>query len=475
MDGSLRCPPGNAMVVDRRSPTCTTRRRELPAVSAQSRHRRDFLPKTVFTPHPRISMKNLLTLSLLSIALLAPARADLLIQPNDVVGIAGDSITQQHLYTAFMEDYLLMCQPTAGQKIVQFGWGGEQAPGFLGRLDTDVYPFKPTVMTTCYGMNDGHYTAITDSIASTYRTAQTAIVESLKKHGVRVIVLGSSKCVDTTNFRHADTPADVYNQNLGALAAIDKDIAAKEGVVYAPVFEDMLDTMKKAKAKFGDDYNFGGGDGVHPGPNGHLVMAYAFLKALGCDGNIGTITVDYGSKQATGSPGQEIVSYQDGTVNVKSTRYPFCFSGTLDSKKPDDTAAVTQVFPFNDDLNRYLLVVKGLTTPKAKITWGATTKEYTAGQLAQGINLAAEFLVNPFVDQFNKVDGAVHVQENQETMLFQMFMHNVPGWEKDFAPGADDAFAQIIAAGMKQHEALYKAAQDLVVPITHTIKIEPEP
>ena len=56
-----------------------------------------------------------------------------------------------------MEDYLLMCQPTEGQKIVQFGWSGEQAPGFLARLDTDVYPFKPTVMTTCYGMNDGHY------------------------------------------------------------------------------------------------------------------------------------------------------------------------------------------------------------------------------------------------------------------------------------------------------------------------------
>ncbi len=28
-----------------------------------------------------------------------------------------------------------------------------------------------------------------------------------------------------------------------------------------------------------------GRDGVHPDRNGHLVMAYAFLKALGCDGN----------------------------------------------------------------------------------------------------------------------------------------------------------------------------------------------
>jgi lysophospholipase L1-like esterase len=402
----------------------------------------------------------------------AVVHAELLIQPNDVVAIAGDSITQQHLYSAFMEDYLLMCQPTENQKIVNFGWSGEQAPGFLSRLGSDVYPFKPTVMTTCYGMNDGHYIAINNDTTTQYRTAQTAIVESLKKNGVRAIVLGSSKCVDSHYYRNPNTPPDVYNTTLGALADIDKDIAAKEGVVYADVFGITLDVMKKAKAKFGDDYEFAGGDGVHPSPNGHLVMAYAFLKALGCDGNIGTITVEYGLKKATGSPGQEVVSYKDDTVDVKSTRYPFCLRGALDSKNPGDTAAVATVFPFNEDLNRYLLVVKGLATPKAKITWGATTKEYAAADLAKGINLASEFLANPFVDQFNKVDNAVHVQEDQETLLFQTFMHNAADWKR-LAPGSDALLDQLIAGGMTQHNALYKAAADLVIPIEHTIKIEP--
>jgi hypothetical protein len=89
-------------------------------------------------------MKKILVLSVLLLPFALGAKADFLIQPNDVVGIGGDSITQQHLYSAFMEEYLLMCQPTAGQKIVQFGWSGERAPGFLARLDTDVFPFKPT-------------------------------------------------------------------------------------------------------------------------------------------------------------------------------------------------------------------------------------------------------------------------------------------------------------------------------------------
>jgi hypothetical protein len=415
-------------------------------------------------------MKTSLALFVLPFLLLGSARGDFLVQPNDVVGIAGDSITQQHLYSAFIEDYLLMCQPTAGQSIVNFGAAGEHAGGFLGRLGTDVFPFKPTVLTTSYGMNDRHFDPVS------YHQTLTDIVEASKKNGVRVFVLGSSKCVDSFYYGQ-DKPgtAVIENQALSVLADIDKDVAAKEGVVYADVYGTTLDVMKKAKAKFGDDYLFGGSDGIHPFVNGHLVMAYVFLKALGCDGNIGTITVDAGQNQATGTPGQEIVSYKDGTVDVKSTRYPFCFSGTLDSKDPKTTAAITTVFPFNDDLNRYMLVVKGLTTAKANVTWDGTTKAYAAADLAKGINLAAEFLANPFVDQFNKVDQAVHVQEDHETRLYQTILHNADDWSKTLAPGSSAAFAQIASAGLAQHMALVKAAADLVVPIEHTIKIEPIP
>ena len=419
-------------------------------------------------------MKKLLALVVSSLLCSAAARADFLVQPNDVVGVCGDSITEQHLYSAFIEDYLLMCQPTAGQKVVQFGWSGEQAPAFLARLGTDVFPFKPTVVTTCYGMNDGHYGAINDEIAKTYRDAQTGIVEALKKNGVHAIVLGSAKCVDSyTYHKHDVAGAKIYNQNLGALAAIDKDIAAREGVVYADVYGITLATMKKAKAKFGEDYDFAGSDGVHPGPNGHLVMAYAFLKAFGCDGNIGTITVEPGLAQAEATDGHEIVSCENGTVTVKSTRYPFCFTGALDSTDPTSTAAVTPFFPFNDDLNRFTLVVKGLTGKKAKVTWGATTKEYTAGQLAKGVNLAADFLQNPFVQQFMQVNDAVRHQEEQETTLSKILMHNARILDA-VAPGAPDLVTQLIAQGMAQHDVLYKNAVDLVVPITHTIKIEPE-
>lgn len=399
--------------------------------------------------------------------------ADPVVQANDSLGIIGDSITAQHLYSADIEDYLLMCQPVEKLSVCQFGWAGEDTRGCLYRLPFDILPLKPTVVTTCYGMNDGHYTNPTADIANTYRTNQTAIVELLKKAGVRVIVVGSPKPVDLYVYGTRNgADAVAYNKNLAALSAIAKEVAAKENVLYADVNGAFTAAAAKAKAQYGPTYNMAG-DGVHPGPDGHLVMAYAFLKALGCDGNIGTITVDPGAKQATGTPGQEIVSYQDGTVTVKSTRYPYCFAGGVD--RPDGNAAsMIHAVPFNEELNRYLLVVKNLNTPNAKITWGGVTKVFPSGQLAQGINLAAEFAQNnPFMAQFTAVDNAVHTQEDQEQGLVQDFMFQVPRLKAWIAPGVDGAFDQAIAAGIAQHVKLFNNAASQVVPVTHTIKIEP--
>ena len=64
--------------------------------------------------------------ALLSISALR-SPAGLVLQPNDMLAITGDSITAQHYYSAILEDYLIMCQPTPGLSVAQFGWAGETA------------------------------------------------------------------------------------------------------------------------------------------------------------------------------------------------------------------------------------------------------------------------------------------------------------------------------------------------------------
>src|SRR5690606_38281597 len=102
-------------------------------------------------------------------------------------------------------------------------------------------------------------------------------------------------------------------------------------------------------------------------------------------------------------------------VRIESTRYPFCFSG--DPSKPDATSGVIEFLPFNENLNRFVLVIKNLpaNAKNVKVTWGKESREFTREQASKGINLAAEFLSNPFSEPFAKVHEAVLRQQRYET------------------------------------------------------------
>ncbi len=128
----------------------------------------------------------------------APAQAAVL-KPEARLAIVGDSITEQKQYSRMMETYLTACTPALRVTVFQFGWGGETAGGFLRRMDNDLRDFKPTIVTTCYGMNDGGYRAYDPSIGKRYEEPLAAIVDKLKKAGATVVV-GSPGAVDTKWF-----------------------------------------------------------------------------------------------------------------------------------------------------------------------------------------------------------------------------------------------------------------------------------
>jgi lysophospholipase L1-like esterase len=402
------------------------------------------------------------------------------LKDGDHVAVVGDSITEQKQYSVFIEAYLVACQPAKGLSATQFGWGGETAPGFLGRMTTDFAPFKATVATTCYGMNDGGYSPLDDKKAKTYRDAQTKIVRRMKEAGVRFVVVGSPGCVDADTFRKdANNPKQagelsaMYNKTLGGLSQIAKEVAAQEAVAYADVFGVMADVMPKAKAKYGPDYHVAGRDGVHPDANGHLLMAYAFLKGLGVSGDVGTITVDAAAGKAEGGDGHRVQKASlDGnavTVEVESARYPFCTFG--DPKSPSSTRGVLEFVPFHQDLNRYTLVVKGLKGEKATVTWGGASKTFPAADLAKGVNLAAEFPDNPFAKPFQAVLAAVQKKQAFETPMVKSFLHGLPDFER-LLPEEKETFAKLKAAMLEKYKPMAGTVTEAVKPVKHTIKIE---
>lgn len=408
---------------------------------------------------------------LLSLPLFLASAQDSLLPANARVAVIGDSITEQKLYSKYIECYLLACTGRDDLVLFQFGWSGERADGFANRLANDLGVFHPTVATTCYGMNDGSYRPFNDDIGKNYRNHMTRVVDGLKAHGVEHIVVGSPGGVDPDLFTRLD--GKVYNENLARLRDIARDLAEKGGFAFANVHDTMMEALPKAKSSLGKDYAPFGGDGFHPSPSGQLLMAQAFLKALGLDGSIGTVTVD--SSGTSASEGHEVLSSAARTIELKSTRWPFCFDP--DPKDAGSTRSILPFSSFNEDLNRFVLVVKDLGAPKARVTWGTQTMEFTKEQLEAGINLAAAFPATPFDEPFRKLMETVAAKQQFETVAIKSLVTNFRLLAEDAKADAElaAAFETIRGKVAARHAELHASARKHIHPVKHTLKIEAMP
>ena len=409
----------------------------------------------------------------------APKSHGLLLKQGDRLAICGDSITEQKMYSRLIEDYLTVCEPELQVSVRQYGWGGERAPGFLARMTNDCLRFKPTIATTCYGMNDHEYRAYEDRIGQTYRETSTAIVEAFKANGARVIQ-GSPGCVGKVPgwSRHTNDTVMDLNLNLCRLRDIDIEIAEQEHVGFADVFWPMLTVGVAAQKEYSANYAIAGADGVHPGWAGHAVMAYAFLKAMGVKGDIGGFVADVKKSKMKASPGHAVVSAKDGEFTIKSSRYPFCACVPVgqgaasypvcekdDPARDNSIRSAMTLVPFNQDLNRLTLKTTGLKAGRRyQVTWGSESRTFTADQLAYGINLAAEFPCNPFCEAFAKVDAAVAAKQAYETKQIKQAFRGAEA-KTDMEGVADRT--------EKEREPLAAAIRAAFVPVTHTIKIAP--
>lgn len=412
-----------------------------------------------------------LLFALLASGVLHAGEPALQLPPNARLAIVGDSITEQKFYSKFIETYLLACACRQDVKCFQFGRSGETAGGFLVREELALGVFHPTVATICYGMNDAGSGPYSEERGKKYETSMRAVLTKALKLGVTNIVVGTPGAVDTHYFRRDPfTPAQ-FNDNLARLGEIARQLAGELHLGFADVHAELEQAMTKAKAALGPDYAVcGKADGAHPDANGHLLMAAAFLKGLGVDGNIGEITVDMnGPSSATGG---HKAAGNNGGAEVESTRYPFCLDG--DAKSTDGTRSIVPFCDFNEKLNRLTLRVKNLDVPKGRVTWGTMSRVFTKAQLTAGINLAAEFSETPFDEAFFHVMQGVAAKQNYETCLIQDLMRNFRDLAEDVKTNRDTALAletstRKLLSDWEKNEA---EAHARLVPVKHTIKVE---
>lgn len=397
------------------------------------------------------------TLILASI-LFVPAHAGVLLKPGDHLAICGDATGGDTGYTTYIEDYLLGCEQVPNVLSKQFGWGAQSPQDFVKVLPTDLLPFKPTVVTLLYGFGDNGTTTPDPNALAARRQGEIDLIEALKKAGVRTILLGSPIAVDGREYHKDPAKAAAYNQALAAIAASDKETAAKEGIIYADVYGLTLDAMTKLQAAgiTQKDRPFYVGDPWSLNDLAKLTVAQAFLKGLGCSGDIAQLTLDFKTGHADSTPGTKILSYAapDYTLNVETTKRPLSFPCYPSGQPAPDPGL--NVISFNNELNRFVLTVKNLPSPKAKVYWGGdVSHDYSADELAKGVNLQAT-MFSPTAGSMQDLNGDMFDHETK-TRVAATAVKDATTPKVDAQP--DEGFTKAIAASQK--------------PSAYTIRIVP--
>lgn len=210
---------------------------------------------------------------------------------GDTVCFLGDSITHGGNWHRYIELFYVSHQPEKKINIINCGIGGDRADGALKRLDWDVLVHQPTVIVIMLGMNDiGHANydspnptpemlAGREESISDYRKNMAALIEAIQQHSKAAIVLVKPSPYDETA-ELAKPARKGANGALAKCADICGDFAQKYNTAVVDFHGPMTRLMTEGQ-KLDPKFALVGGDRVHPGLPGHLVMASLFLRAQG--------------------------------------------------------------------------------------------------------------------------------------------------------------------------------------------------
>ena len=103
-------------------------------------------------------------------------------------------------------------------------------------------------------------------------------------------------------------------------------------------------------------------------------------------------------------------------------------------------------------------------------------KTFSGEQLTQGINLAAEFLENPFVESFNQVMGEVGQKQACETSLIKGLLTNFRQLEESFAEDLEvqSALETLRPKMTELDDAAHANAKAAVQPIRYKLVVAPK-
>lgn len=315
----------------------------------------------------------------------------------------GNSITDGGHYHSFIWLYYMTRFPDMPIRVFNGGIGGDTAFDMNKRLDGDIFSKEPTSLMVTFGMNDSGYYEYNGDNAKEF--GEQKYQESIKnfqqmekrfqeQSGIRIVMLGTSPYDETAEIKD-NTVFKKKNETIKRIVEYQKESATKNGWEFTDLNAPMV-ALNQENQKKDPSFTLCGNDRIHPDNDGHMVMAYLFLKAQGFAGkDVADMEINANKKEA--------VKAENCTVtNIKKIGKELSFDYLAEALPyPLDTIArgwgskksqadAIKVIPFMEEMNREVLKVTGLKGQYKLMIDGEEIGIWSGNDLAKGINLAAE-------------------------------------------------------------------------------------
>lgn len=313
--------------------------------------------------------------------------ANTTLKSGDSVVFVGDSITHQVLYTQYVEDFFITRYPNLRLNFHNAGIGGDRAWDALQRLERDVISKNPDLITILLGMNDASYQPFNPEVFATYQEDMTQLLERLQTTEAAIAPITPTMfdaiAARAMERERSEDMLRQYNAVLAFFGTWLRGEADRRSMTSIDMFSPLNNLTRQERLK---DTEFTMiKDAIHPGPDGQLVMAYAWLTDLGLRGGVSNIVLtpfkeNYKARVQNGKVTDLKVT--DGTIE-------FVFAAnSLPWITPADTDAAREMLKLGHRLSREGFQVHGLAPGKYELQIDDTVIEtFTHVQLANHVEL----------------------------------------------------------------------------------------
>jgi len=321
---------------------------------------------------------------------------------GDRVVFLGNSITDGGRYHSFIWLYYMTRFPDMPLTIMNAGIGGDTAYDMNKRLDGDVFSKRPTVLVATFGMNDSGYFEYNwdgqeDFGEKKHQECYGNFKQMEKRFqglpNTRIVMMGSSPYDETAKIE-GNTALRGKNETMKRIVAFQKESAEKNDWEFFDLNQPMTEINQNGQQK-DSTFTICGNDRIHPDNDGHMVMAYLFLKEQGFTGKeVASIEIDGKKQQVINAANCEISNVKKIKNNISfdylalSLPYPLDTTARGWGSKASQYQAI-DIVPFMDEMNQEILKVTGLKGKYKLIIDGEEIGIWSAQDFATGINMAA--------------------------------------------------------------------------------------